>query len=83
MNDIFSLKVLGEDIFESVSDLVGILDKLPPDQKITAFHSLADLLESFEEFSNVRRVNQPPPDNPEKTERVDVLVNWLREKAKN
>lgn len=83
MNDIFSLKVLGEDIFESVNDLMDILDTLPSEQKTTAFHALADLLESFEEFSTVRRVNQPPPNEPEKKERVDVLVNWLREKAKN
>ncbi|HEX8370736.1 MAG TPA: hypothetical protein VF604_19480 [Pyrinomonadaceae bacterium] len=82
MNDISSLQSLGEESYIALSGLVGALDALPPEQKSEAFHALADLLDSLQdEFSCVRRIDQPPTEESEKSERVDVLVNWLREKA--
>jgi len=80
MNDITKLQGMGEESYEAISELVSVFETLQPEHKSTAFHALADLLESLkDEFSGVRRINQPSPET-EKTERVDVLVNWLREK---
>jgi hypothetical protein len=69
--------------FRALADLLESLqaEALSPEQKSKAFYALADLFESLlNEFSQVRRIDQPPPDT-EKVERVDVLVNWLREKS--
>ena len=84
MNDITNLHALGEDSYEAVNDIIHALE-IPSsqEQKNAVFNALADLLESLrEDFSGVRRMEQPRPDT-EKSERVDVLVNWLREKAQS
>ena len=81
MSDFPELQKLGEDSYEAVRDIIAAVDDLPPEKKSAVFDGLADLLESFQgAFSSVRRISQPQPD-AEKTERVDVLVNWLREKT--
>ncbi|MDQ3799327.1 MAG: hypothetical protein M3384_07755 [Acidobacteriota bacterium] len=69
--------------FRALADLLKAIEveTLSQEQKSRAFCALAELLESlYNDFSQVRRIDQPPP-NTEKSERVDVLVNWLREKS--